>query len=116
MGNYIKLQLENILTEGQTIAPEYCDKKYVIYYNPKETRQKVRINTDYYQNDNVMMLCKSYDRGLCDAIEEYEKLNLKYIEVRHMVRGWMAPDKIQKGKQNVNIYDSKQIQRTSEKI
>lgn len=33
-----------------------------------------------------------------------------------MVRGWMAPDKIQKGKQNVNIYDSKQIQRTSEKI
>ena len=48
MGNYIKLQLENILTEGQTIAPEYCDK--------------------------------SYDRGLCDAIEEYEKLNLKYIE------------------------------------
>lgn len=27
-----------------------------------------------------MMLCKSYDRGLCDAIEEYEKLNLKYIE------------------------------------
>ena len=80
MGNYIKLQLENILTEGQTIAPEYCDKKYVIYYNPKETRQKVRINTNYYQNDNVMMLCKSYDRGLCDAIEEYEKLNLKYIE------------------------------------
>lgn len=49
MGNYIKLQLENILTEGQTIAPEYCDKKYVIYYNPKETRLKVRINTDYYQ-------------------------------------------------------------------
>lgn len=47
---------------------------------PRKTRQKVRINTDYYQNDNVMMLCKSYDRGLCDAIEEYEKLNLKYIE------------------------------------
>ncbi|MDD6328624.1 MAG: 23S rRNA (uracil(1939)-C(5))-methyltransferase RlmD [Lachnospiraceae bacterium] len=80
MGNYIKLQLENILTEGQTVAPEYCDKKYVIYYNPKETRQKVRINTDYYQNDNTMMLCKSYDRGLCDTIEEYEKLDLKYIE------------------------------------
>lgn len=115
MGNYIKLQLENILTEGQTIAPEYCDKKYVIYYNPKETRLKVRINTDYYQNDNVMMLCKSYDRGLCDAIEEYEKLNLKYIESQ-AYGSWMAPDKIQKGKQNVNIYDSKQIQRTSEKI
>ena len=49
MGNYIKLQLENILTEGQTIAPEYCDKKYVIYYNPKEIRKKAfyRVTPDY---------------------------------------------------------------------
>lgn len=80
MENYIKLQMKNIITESQTIAPEYCDKKYVIYYNPEETRQKVRINTDYYQNENVMMLCKYYDRGLCDTVEEYEKLDLKYIE------------------------------------
>ena len=72
--------MENILTKGQTIAPEYCDKKYVIYYNPKEARQKVRINTDYYQSDNTMMLCKFYDRGLCYTMEEYEKLDLKYIE------------------------------------
>ncbi len=80
MGNYIKLNLDNIIRESQTIAPEYCNKKYVIYYNPKENSQKVRINTDYYQNDNTMMLCKSYDRGLCDTMEEYEKLDLKYIE------------------------------------
>lgn len=80
MGNYIKLQLGSIIKESQTTASEYCNKKYVIYYNPKETRQKVRINTDYFQNDNVMMLCKSYDRGLCDNMEEYEKLDLKYIE------------------------------------
>ena len=66
--------------EGQTTVPEYCDKKYVIYYNPKETRHKVRINTYYYQNNNVMMLYKSYDRGLCDTVEEYKMLDLKYIE------------------------------------
>lgn len=80
MGNYIKLQLDNIIKEGKTTAPEYCNKKYVIYYNPKETGRKVRINTDYYKNDNVIKLCKSYDRGLCDTMEEYEKLDLKYIE------------------------------------
>lgn len=80
MGNFIELQIENILTEGQTSTPGYCDTKYVIYYNPEETKQKIHINTYYYQNDNVMMLCKSYDRGLCDTIGEYEKLDLKYIE------------------------------------
>lgn len=73
MGNYIKLQLENILTEGQTIAPEYCDKKYVIYYNPKETRQKVRINTDYYQYlKNDSNAWSTFDKAL--------KLKLTYMK------------------------------------
>lgn len=80
MERYIAIQKENILKEDTTIMPEYCDKKYVIYYNLSDDRQKVRINTDYYKKDNVIMLSKAYDRGLCDTIEEYKKLDLKYIE------------------------------------
>ena len=36
MGNYIKLQLENILTEGQTIAPEYCDTDHEDIVKPED--------------------------------------------------------------------------------
>lgn len=64
MGNYIKLNLDNIIRESQTIAPEYCNKKYVIYYNPKENSQKVRINTDYFksnQPDKLSLLKRNMD-------------------------------------------------------
>ncbi|MBE5933475.1 MAG: hypothetical protein E7263_08665 [Lachnospiraceae bacterium] len=80
MEDYIKIQLDNIITEGKTTARDYCDTRYVIYYNPKETRQKIRINTDYYPMDEIMKLSKYYDRGLCDTMEEYEKLDIMYIE------------------------------------
>lgn len=80
MSDFVKLPLDKVIKEGQTIEPRYCDKQYVVYFNAKEKRQKVRINTYYLKEDNVIKLCRYYDRGLCDTIEEYEKLDSRYIE------------------------------------
>lgn len=80
MNAYIEVLIDNIIIEGQTTISEYCDKKYVIYVNTAESRQKIRINTDYYKSDNKIKLCKYYDRGLCNTIEEFRNLSLEYIE------------------------------------
>lgn len=80
MGNYIDVPVNSIIKESRTTKPGYCDKKYVIYVNPKASGRKIRVNTDYYKNENVLKLCRYYDRGLCNTIEEYENLTLEDIE------------------------------------
>ncbi len=75
--DFIKVSTENILKEGQTIISKYCDKKYVIYINKDS---KIYINTYYTKKGNVLDLCTYYNRLLCNTIDEYEKLDLQYIE------------------------------------
>lgn len=78
--DYIKLPIENIIKESQTTNKNYCDKRYVVYENKKDFRQKIRVNTYYLKNGDEIKLSRYYDRGLCDTIEEYENLDLEYIE------------------------------------
>lgn len=80
MIDFIKISLDNVMKEAQTTDPRYCDKKYVVYYNANEKGKKVRINTYYNVEGDGINLCKYYDRGLCDTIEEYKKLDQSYIE------------------------------------
>lgn len=80
MSDYIEISTKNILKESQTTASGFCDKKYVIYINTDDCRQKIRVNTYYRKKDDKIKLCTHYDRGLCDTIEEYENLDLHYIE------------------------------------
>lgn len=80
MSSYIELPVSNVLKEGVTTKPELCDKKYVVYINKSDSRQKVRVNTDYLLYDDYIKLNMYYDRGLCDTIEQYHELDLPYIE------------------------------------
>lgn len=80
MSNYIELSIKNVLKESQTTFSGYCDTKYVIYINENDSRRKIRVNTYFKKYDDKISLCKYYDRGLCDTMEEYEKLDLHYIE------------------------------------
>ena len=82
MDNYIEITQENIIKESVTTKTGYCDKKYIIYINENDKRQKVRVNTNYHRVDNIFKLCRYYDRGLCDSMEEYANLSLEYIEIQ----------------------------------
>lgn len=82
MRDFIELPMDKIIKESQTTGKGFGDKKYVVYININDPRQKVRINTYYLKENNVIKLCKYYDRGLCDTIEEYERLSIRYIETQ----------------------------------
>ncbi len=88
MSDFIKIPIENVIREGQTVTSGYCDKKYVIYFNKKGKGKKARINTYFLVENNMIELCKYYDRGLCDTIEDYHKLDIDYIE-RQAYGSWM---------------------------
>lgn len=80
MSDFIEISKDQVIVESQTTTPGYCDRVYLIYYNEKEKRQKIRINTYYYETNGMIKLCKHYDRGLCDTMEEYYNLSADYIE------------------------------------
>ena len=44
------------------------------------TVEKIRVNTYYLPQEEKVRICTHYDRGLCDTLEEYEKLPIEYIE------------------------------------
>lgn len=80
MSDFIELPIKNIIKESQTTSPGLCDRKYVVYLDKRNRGRKIRVNTCYIQNGGKIKLNRYYDRGLCDTIEEYEKLELRYIE------------------------------------
>lgn len=88
MGDFIKLSSDNIIKESETTIPKYCNKKYIIYKDPHRSKQKIRINTEYNMEGDVVRLCRYYDRALCDEIEELQKLSLDYIESQ-AYNSWM---------------------------
>ena len=65
---------------GKTQNPNYCDKQYIVYISPGDPRKKIRVNTYYLPQEEKVRICTHYDRGLCDTLEEYEKLPIEYIE------------------------------------
>ena len=80
MSDFIEIPIENIIVESQTTTPGFCNTKYVVYFDESNPKNKVRVNTHYFANGNTMSLCKYYDRGLCNTVEEYKTLDISYIE------------------------------------
>lgn len=80
MNAFIEIPIENIITESQTTKPGFCNTKYVVYFDASNSKNKVRVNTHYCTNGNIMSLCTYYDRGLCNTVEEYKTLDISYIE------------------------------------
>lgn len=79
MKDFIEISADNIIKESKTQIPRYCDKQYIIYIDPNNSHYKIRINT-YYLKGTTVSLCIHYDRGLCNTIEEYNRLPIEYIE------------------------------------
>ncbi len=76
--DYIEIPVGNIIKESITKDPRWCDLKYIIYINPKDS--KILVNTDYEMKGNKVGLCIPYTRKLCDTLEEYKNLSIEYIE------------------------------------
>ena len=77
---FVEIPSDNIIKESKTETPGYCDKQYIVYINPDDPRKKIRVNTDYSLRGEKVRICTHYDRGLCDTLEEYNKLPIEYIE------------------------------------
>ena len=80
MSEYKRIPSNAVVRESITTEEKYCCKKYIIYRDNRLRGKKIRINTEYQSNGDVVLINKYYDRGLYDSIEELEKLDLKYIE------------------------------------
>ena len=65
----IEIKQEDILLTGTTFEP-WGNYKFIVYLNEADARQKIRVNTDYYEIKQGIYRCSSYyDRGLCNTIE-----------------------------------------------
>lgn len=83
MSDYIELPVKNILKEGQTTKPGFCNTKYVVYFDPSRPVKRVHVNTNYSINGDTIKMNRYYDRGLCETPEDFEyfdKLKPEYIE------------------------------------
>lgn len=80
MSAFIEISIKNALKESETTNVAYNNKEYIIYYDISRENKRVRINTYYFKDKEKLRLCKHYDRGLCDTLEEYKGLKLDYIE------------------------------------
>ena len=86
--DFIEIPVENIIKESRIETPEYCDKNYIIYSSPGDARMKIRVNTYYLLQGKKVRLCTHYDRGLCDTLEEYNRLPEEYIR-KQVYCSWM---------------------------
>jgi hypothetical protein len=80
MSDFDEIPIDNVIARAQTTFKGYCDKQYIIYLNLESSGNKIRINTYYLEKNDKIMLCKYYDRGLCNTMEEYYNLDISYIE------------------------------------
>lgn len=74
MSSFIEIPAENIIKESIAEISGYRDIPYVIYINPDDPRDKIRINTDFSQQGDTYEICRFYDRGLCNTIKELKKI------------------------------------------
>ena len=80
VSDFVEIPAENVIKESRTENPDYCDKQYIVYISPGDSRKKIRVNTDYLPQGEKVRLCTHYDRGLCNTLEEYNRLPVGYIE------------------------------------
>ena len=88
MGDFTEISVDNIIKESRTEKPGRCDKQYIVYLNPDDSHEKIRVNTYYRLQGKTVSLCTYYDRGLCDTLEEYNRLSVDYVE-RQAYNSWM---------------------------
>ena len=88
MGDFIEISADNIIKESRTEKPDRCDKQYIVYLSPDDSHAKIRVNTYYRLQGKTVSLCTYYDRGLCDTLEEYNRLPVDYVE-RQAYNSWM---------------------------
>ena len=74
MSDFIEIPAENIIEESQTENPNYNNIHYIVYLNPADPRRKIHINAYYRPYGKKVRICRYYDRGLCDTLEEYQQL------------------------------------------
>ena len=80
--SHIEIRHEDILLKGTTFEP-WGKYKFIVYINENDSRQKIRVNTNYYEIGKGVYCCSSnYDRGLCDTIEELRKFPIERIEIQ----------------------------------
>lgn len=84
--DFIEIPVGNIIKESKT--EKYWDKQYIIYISPGDPREKIRVNTYYIPQGEKVCICTHYDRGLCNTLEEYDKLSVEYIE-EQVYGSWM---------------------------
>lgn len=80
MKDFIEISADNIIKEAKTEDSRFCDKQYIIYIDPNHSHRKIRVNTYYLPKGTKVSLCIYYDRGLCNTMEEYNRLPIEYIE------------------------------------
>lgn len=80
LGDYMEIPAGNVIKESRTKIPGFCDKPYIVYIYPGESRMKIHINTDFSPQGKKVRLCTHYDRGLCETLEEYKSLPIDRIE------------------------------------
>lgn len=79
MQDFFYISKEDIILQGKTHEP-YSEHDFIVYVNPNDNRNKIRINTYFVEYEEGIQCCHFYDRGLCDTIDEYKKLNMYEIE------------------------------------
>lgn len=87
--NYIEIEKENIILEGitQVQLDEHHEYRFIIYVNDK--CDCIHVNTDYWETEKGIYKCHtSYDRSLCNTIEEYRKMTIWEIESQ-VYGSWM---------------------------
>ena len=89
LGDYMEIPAGNVIKESRTKIPGFCDKPYIVYIYPGESRMKIHIHTDFSPQGKKVRLCTHYDRGLCETLEEYKSLPIDRIE-NQAYGSWMA--------------------------
>lgn len=86
--NYIEIEKENIILEGIT-HEQYGEQWFIIYIDENDKRNRIHVNTDYWETEEGIYKCHaSYDRSLCNTIEEYREMTIWEIE-RQAYGSWM---------------------------
>lgn len=78
--NYIIVKKEDIVTSGVT-GESFGKHRYLVYVSPEERNWKIRMNAEFYEDDDGNYICcSSYERGICRTVEEFRSMTTEEIE------------------------------------
>lgn len=77
----ISIPGESIILRGIIQNIHLGSHMYIVYHNETDQKTKICICSDFWCNDDgTYGVEPAYTRGLCDTIEEFEKLTMAEIE------------------------------------